>query len=242
MGTGPREMAWIADTYRSLYPDDINAIACVTGKPVTQSGIAGRIEATGRGVMYGLREFFGHPDDVREAGLEGGLAGKRIVVQGLGNVGFHAAMFLSDECDAGIVGIIERDGGLWNENGLNVQDVAEYLREHGGVKGYPDAQFVEDGRRLLEAECDILIPAALEGQITRNNAERIRARVIAEAANGPVTFEADETLRRRGVIVIPDTYLNAGGVTVSYFEWIKNISHIRFGRLENRLDQVPRTS
>ena len=238
MGTGPREMAWIADTYRSLYPDDINAIACVTGKPVTQSGIAGRLEATGRGVMYGLREFFSHPDDVRAAGLEGSLAGKRIVVQGFGNVGFHAAMFLADECDARIVGIIERDGGLWNEDGLDVHDVGEYLREHGGVRGYGDARFVEDGRSLLEAECDILIPAALEGQITRNNAERIQARVIAEAANGPVTFEADEILRRRGVVVIPDAYLNAGGVTVSYFEWIKNISHIRFGRLENRLDQA----
>ncbi len=238
MGTGPREMAWIADTYRSLYPDDINAIACVTGKPVTQSGIAGRVEATGRGVMYGLREFFSHPDDVRAAGLEGGLAGKKIVVQGFGNVGFHAAMFLRDECDAVIVGIIERDGGLWNAQGLDPSAVGDHMREHGGVRGFPDAQFVENGRQLLEAECDILIPAALEGQITRHNAANIRARVVAEAANGPVTFEADQILRRRGIIVLPDAYLNAGGVTVSYFEWIKNISHIRFGRLENRLDQA----
>jgi len=239
MGTGPQEMAWIADEYRSLYPDDINAIACVTGKPPTQGGVQGRVEATGRGVQYGLREFFRHDEDVALAHLEGGLDGKRIVVQGLGNVGYHAAKFLRDEDGARIIAIIERDGALINEqDGLNVEEVSHYLRENHGVRGFPDAQYVENGRTLLETECDILLLAALEGQITSENASRIHAPLIAEAANGPITFEADEQLRSTGTVVIPDVYLNAGGVTVSYFEWIKNISHVRFGRLENRLEQV----
>ncbi len=237
MGTGAREMAWIADTYRKLYPHDINAIACVTGKPVTQSGIQGRVEATGRGVQYGLREFFRHADDVKLAGLSSGLGGKRIVIQGLGNVGYHAARFLEHEDDAKIVGIIERDGGLFDENGLSVERIHAYMYANQGIAGYPDATYVEDGLTLLEAECDVLIPAALEGQITAKNAPRIKTKLIAEAANGPVTYAADEHLRKRGVVIIPDMYLNAGGVTVSYFEWIKNLSHIRFGRMDKRLDE-----
>lgn len=238
MGTGPREMAWIADTYRTLYPHDINAIACVTGKPVSQGGIVGRHEATGRGVQYALREFFRHPEDVATAGLKGGLEGSRIVVQGLGNVGYHLAKFLQEEDGVRVVGLIERDGALVSEKGIEVEKVSAYMREHGGVRGYPDAQFVADGRSVLEAECDILIPAAVEAQITHENADRIKAAVVAEAANGPVTYEADKILRERGKIVIPDAYLNAGGVTVSYFEWIKNLSHIRFGRLQRRLDEM----
>ncbi len=238
MGTGPREMAWIADTYRTLYPHDINAIACVTGKPVSQGGIAGRHEATGRGVQYALREFFRHPEDVKEAGLKGGLEGCRIIVQGLGKVGYHLAKFLQEEDGARIIGVIERDGALLSNKGLDVEQIAQYMRENGGLSGYPDAQFVEDGKSVLEAECDILIPAALEAQITSENAGRIKASLIAEAANGPVTFEADRILRERGKTIIPDAFLNAGGVTVSYFEWIKNLSHIRFGRLQRRLDEM----
>jgi len=238
MGTGPREMAWIADTYKSLYPDDVNAIACVTGKPTSLSGIQGRVEATGRGVVFGLREFFRHPKDVEAAGLTGRIEGKRAVVQGLGNVGYHAATILQHEDGVKIVGIIERDGGLYDENGLSVETVAAYLYANGGIRGYPDAHFVDNGRDLLEADCDILIPAALEGQIDVDNAERIRAPLIAEAANGPVTFGADEILRRRGVVILPDIYLNAGGVTVSYFEWVKNLSHVRFGRLGRRLEEA----
>lgn len=238
MGTGPREMAWIADTYRTFFPGDINAIACVTGKPLTQGGIAGRVEATGRGVQYALREFFRHPEDSRRAGLEGGLEGKRIVIQGLGNVGYHAAKFLSEEDGARIVAIIERDGALLDEQGLPVEAVTAYLHEHGGVKGFPAASYVADGHSVLEADCDILIPAALESQITIHNAPRLRAALIAEAANGPVTFAADEYLRSHGKVLIPDIYLNAGGVVVSYFEWIKNISHIRFGRLGRRYDEL----
>ncbi len=238
MGTGTREMAWIADTYRMLHPHDINAIACVTGKPVSQGGIDGRVEATGRGVFYALQEFFRHPEDVRDAGLEGGLEGKRVIVQGLGNVGFHAVKFLQELEGARITGIAERDGAILSEKGFDVESVAAYIREHGGVRDYPDAVYIEDGRAALEEECDILIPAALEGQITLENAPRLKTKLIAEAANGPVTFEANEYLRDQGVIILPDAFLNAGGVTVSYFEWIKNLSHIRFGRLDRRHEEI----
>ena len=238
MGTGTREMAWIVDTYRTLHPHDLNANACVTGKPVSQGGIAGRVEATGRGVYYALQEFFRHPDDVRNAGLEGGLEGKRAVVQGLGNVGYHAAKFLSELDGVKITGIIERDGAVVSDSGLDVEAVAQHIKETGGVKGYGGGNFVENGVSVLEADCDILIPAALEAQITLHNAPRIKAPLIVEAANGPVTFEADTYLREHGKVIIPDAYVNAGGVTVSYFEWIKNLSHIRFGRLDRRHEEL----
>jgi len=238
MGTGEREMAWIADTYRKLHPEELNAIACVTGKPRTQGGIDGRVEATGRGIQFGLREFFRHPKDVERAGLSGGLAGKRVVVQGLGNVGHHAARFLQEEDDARIVAVIERDGAVISDEGLPVEKLTRHVRETGGVRGFSDARFVEDGASVLEHDCDVLLPAALEAQITRRNAPRIRAPLIAEGANGPVTFAADEILRERGKTVIPDVYLNAGGVTVSYFEWVKNVSHMRFGRLDRRIEEA----
>lgn len=238
MGTGPREMAWIADTYRDMKPDELNAFACVTGKPVTNGGVEGRAEATGRGVQYALREFFRHPDDVKLARLTGSLDGKRIVVQGLGNVGYHATKFLSEEDGAKITCIIGRDGALVDENGLSVEAVKAYKDETGGFSGFPDTQFDPDGPRYLGLDCDILVPAALEGQITIHNVDDIQANLIAEAANGPVTFEADARLRERGIIILPDAYANAGGVTVSYFEWIRNLSHIRFGRLERRLDEL----
>ncbi len=231
MGTGAREMAWMADAYKILHPEDINAIACITGKPVSQGGIVGR------GVQYGLREYFRHPDDVKRAQLDGNLEGKRIIIQGLGNVGYHAAKYLSEEDGALIVGIIERDGAVFSNKGIDVEAVSSHRMEHTHLVDFPGVQYIEDGPSLLEADCDILIPAALEAQITARNADRIRAPLIAEAANGPVTFAADELLRQRGTVTIPDAYLNAGGVTVSYFEWIKNISHIRFGRLHRRLDE-----
>jgi glutamate dehydrogenase (NAD(P)+) len=234
MGTGPREMAWIADTYMQHCPDDINGLGCVTGKPVSLGGIPGRTEATGRGVVYGIREFFRHSEDTKKAGLEGTLEGKTVIVQGLGNVGYHTAKILESEDGAKIIGIIEHDGALMDRNGLNVETVNTYNKEHGGVKGYPDAQYFENGDAILEEECDLLIPAALEGAIHMENAPRIKAKLIAEAANGPVTFGADAILKQKGVVMIPDIYLNAGGVIVSYFEWIKNLSHIRFGRLTRR--------
>lgn len=237
MGTGEREMAWIVDTYRMLHPHDINYLGAVTGKPVATGGIRGRTEATGRGVQYAIREFFRHPNDVKPTGLSGGLAGKRVIVQGLGNVGYHAAKFLREEDDVRIVAIIERDGALLDDNGLDPDDVLQYIRQHRTIKDYPKATFVEEGRLCLESECDILIPAALENQITESNAARIQARLVVEGANGPTTYGADEILRSRGIVILPDFYVNAGGVTVSYFEWIKNLSHIRFGRMQRRLDE-----
>ena len=238
MGTGEREMAWMADQYARMNTTDINAKACVTGKPLNAGGIAGRVEATGRGVQYALREFFREPADVQRAGLTGTLDGKRVIVQGLGNVGYHAAHFLQEEDGAKVIAVIERDGALFSETGLDVHSVHDWIGTHGGVAGYPHAQFVEEGATLLEEECDILIPAALEGVINLGNAERIQAKLIIEAANGPITFGADEVLRKKGIVIIPDLYANAGGVTVSYFEWVKNLSHIRFGRMQRRQEEA----
>lgn len=237
VGTGQREMAWMADTYKHLRPDDINYIACVTGKPVHHGGIQGRIEATGRGVQYAIHEFFRYADDLKTADLAGDLEGKTCVIQGLGNVGYHAAKFLSEDDGVKITAVIERDGALVNDEGISIQDLYNHIEEHNGIKNYPCAQFIENGIAVLEKPCDILIPAALENQITLENADRIHAKLIVEAANGPISFGADELLNKRGVIVIPDAYANAGGVTVSYFEWIRNISHIRFGRMQRRHDE-----
>ncbi|MGB5557378.1 MAG: Glu/Leu/Phe/Val dehydrogenase [Paracoccaceae bacterium] len=238
MGTGEREMAWIADQYARMNTTDINSRACVTGKPLNAGGIAGRVEATGRGVEYALQEFFRHPEDVAAAKLSGSLDGKRVIVQGLGNVGYHAAKFLSEEDGCRIIGIVERDGALVNEKGLDVEAVHRWIGSHGGVSGYADATYVKDGAKVLEEECDILIPAALEGVINMSNAARIKAPLIIEAANGPITAGADEVLRDKGTVIIPDMYANAGGVTVSYFEWVKNLSHIRFGRMQRRSEEA----
>ena len=230
MGTGEREMAWIADQYARMNTTDINARACVTGKPINLGGIQGRIEATGRGVQYAIREFFREPLDIAKAGLKGTIEGKRVVIQGLGNVGYHAAKFLSQEDGA----IMERDGAISSDQGLNIDDVRDWIAKNGGVKGFPGATYHENGSALLEAECDILIPAALEEVIHKDNAANVKASLVVEAANGPVTSGADEILRKKGCVIIPDMYANAGGVTVSYFEWVKNLSHIRFGRMQRR--------
>ena len=238
MGTSEREMAWIVDQYQRMNTTDINAAACVTGKPLHQGGIAGRVEATGRGLQYGLREFFRHPEDVAKAGLTGGIEGKRVIVQGLGNVGYHTAKFLSEEDGAIITGIIERDGAIFASGGLEVEAVRDWIRLNGGVKDFPGATFTADGAAMLETDCDILIPAAMEGVINLSNAARIKAPLIVEAANGPVTAGADAVLREKGAVLIPDMYANAGGVTVSYFEWVKNLSHIHFGRMERRQEEA----
>ena len=238
MGTGEREMAWMMDTYKHLYPEDINYLGCVTGKPVAHGGIEGRVEATGRGVVYALREFFRHPTDVAAAGLDGGLDGKSVIVQGLGNVGFHTAHILQTEDSARIVGIIEHDGALLNEAGLDVAAVRAWMNDHKGVAGYPDATWVEQGPHALSHPCDILIPAAFESVIHGENAECIQAKLVCEAANGPVTFAADQILRKRGITILPDAYVNAGGVTVSYFEWIRNLAHVRFGRMQRRYEET----
>ena len=236
MGTGEREMAWMADEYRALYPSDIDALACVTGKPATQGGMRGRRQATGRGVHYVVREFFGHREDVARCGLEGDLEGKRVIVQGFGDVGFNAARYLVEDEGVRLVGVVERDGAIVSDAGLSPGAIAEHLARTGGVEGFPGSRFVADGNSVLTADCDILIPAAVENQVTTENATRIRAPLIVEAANGPVTFAAEQTLLQRGRIILPDLLVNAGGVTLSYFEWVSNVSHMRFGRLSRRLD------
>ena len=235
VGTGEREMAWMADEYKRLHPSEINAWACVTGKPVTKGGIAGRTEATGRGVEYALRAFFDHPDDVAKTGMTPGLAGKRIIVQGLGNVGYHAAKFLSEEDGALITHVLERDGAVVDESGIDIEALKSHIGETGSVRGFTG--YIDSGMEMLEADADILIPAAMELVITEANAGRIKTPLIIEAANGPVSAEADSILRDRGTVIIPDLYANAGGVTVSYFEWIKNLSRIRFGRMQRRAEE-----
>jgi glutamate dehydrogenase (NAD(P)+) len=236
-GSGPREMAWIADTYATFKYDDLNALGCVTGKPLGQGGIQGRTEATGQGVYFGIREALSHPEDVKELGLTIGIPGKRFIVQGLGNVGFYAAKFCS-EGGGIIVGIAEREGGIYNEKGLDVEAVFKHRKESGSILNYPGAKNIENSLSVLEMDCDVLIPAALENQITKDNAPRIKAKIIAEGANGPVTNEAEEILTQKKVMIIPDLFLNAGGVTVSYFEWLKNLSHVRFGRMEKRFQEM----
>jgi glutamate dehydrogenase (NAD(P)+) len=236
-GTGPREMSWIADTYTSLTAGELNSLACVTGKPIAQGGIRGRNEATGRGVYFGVREACEVAEDMRQLDLEPGLAGKRVVIQGLGNVGYHAARFLADD-GAVLVGFAEYEGAIHDPNGLDLESVMAHRRETGSILDYPGATNLERSIDALELACDILVPAALENQVTGENAPRIRAKIVAEAANGPLTFDADHVLEQRGVMVIPDTYLNSGGVTVSYFEWVKNLSHVRFGRLQRRFDEA----
>ena len=232
MGTGEREMAWIADEYRRLNPTDLNAWACVTGKPLGKGGIAGRTEATGRGVQYTLQEFFRHHKDVKKTGLSAGLGGKRVIVQGLGNVGYHAALFLSQHDGCCITHVLERGGAIVDPKGIDIAALHEHMIETGSIEGYPGC--INGGAEMLEADADILIPAAMEGVIDETNASRIRAPLIIEAANGPVTAAGDAILRNNGVVIIPDFCANAGGVTVSYFEWIKNLTHIRFGRMQRR--------
>ena len=236
-GTGPREMAWIYDTYSAFYPGAIDAMACVTGKPVTQGGVRGRVEATGRGVFFGLREVCDQADDMKALGLSRGLEGKRVIVQGLGNVGYHTAKFCQ-EAGCLIVGLSEREGGIYRAEGLDVDAVVQFQKETKSIVNFPGARNVAPTNVTLELDCDILIPAALEGQLTRENAPKLRAKIVAEAANGPTTAEAEKILLDRGVLIVPDIYLNAGGVTVSYFEWIKNLSHVRFGRVGKRFEEA----
>jgi glutamate dehydrogenase (NAD(P)+) len=238
MGTGEREMAWIADQYHRMATTDINARACVTGKPLNAGGIRGRVEATGRGIQYVAREFFRHEEDVSIAGLSGGLQGKTVVVQGLGNVGYHAAKFLSEEDGCRVIAIAEYNGGISSPDGIDVEAAKTWMQATGSFEGFPGATYVADAKLLLETACDILIPAALEGVIHAGNAERISCKLLIEAANGPVTAGGDAILRQRGIVVIPDLFANAGGVTVSYFEWVKNLSHIRFGRMQRREEEA----
>jgi len=236
-GTGEREMAWIADTYMAIHSGQLDALACVTGKPVTQGGIRGRKEATGRGVFYALREACAQKEDMKALGLSPGLEGKRLVIQGLGNVGYHTAKFCREN-GALVIGVAERDGAILHAKGLHEDKVLQHKEETGSILNFPGAANLPTSLSALEAECDVLIPAALENQITRENAPRIRAKIVLEAANGPTTPEAEEILRQKGTFIIPDLYANSGGVTVSYFEWLKNLSHVRFGRMGKRYEET----
>jgi glutamate dehydrogenase (NAD(P)+) len=236
VGTGPREMAWIADTYSQLRAGELDALACVTGKPVSAGGIRGRAEATGRGVYYAVREVCGVGEDMKALGLSTGIPGKRVVIQGLGNVGYHAARFFQLG-GALVVGISESEGAISDPKGLDIEKLMEHRRERRSILDFPGATNLARREDALELECDILIPAALERQISAENAPHVKAKIVAEAANGPTTPEADEILGQRGVMVIPDAFVNAGGVTVSYFEWVKNLGHVRFGRMQKRFEQ-----
>ncbi|HEY2721109.1 MAG TPA: Glu/Leu/Phe/Val dehydrogenase [Chitinophagaceae bacterium] len=235
-GTGEREMSWILDTYSSLRPGEIDAAGCVTGKPVTQGGVRGRREATGLGVFFGLREVCSMPDLMNKLKMSPGVEGKRIIVQGLGNVGYHTAKFFED-AGAKVIALAEYEGAIRSDNGLDVDEVFEHRRKTGSILNFPGAENFSKNTEALEMECDILIPAALENVIDAENASRVKAKMIGEAANGPLTPEADEIFSKKGIVVVPDMYLNAGGVTVSYFEWLKNLSHVRYGRMEKRFTE-----
>jgi glutamate dehydrogenase (NAD(P)+) len=235
-GTGEREMAWILDTYAAMKPGEIDAAGCVTGKPVTQGGVRGRKEATGLGVFYGVREICNMKDQMDKLGLTTGIKGKRVVVQGLGNVGYHAAKFFR-EGGAIVTCIAEHDCAVYCETGLNEEELWLFKQKTGSIINFPGTTTLSNTLEALEVDCDILIPAALENVINKDNAPKVKAKIIGEAANGPLTPEADEIFTQKGVLVVPDMYLNAGGVTVSYFEWLKNLSHVRYGRLEKRFTE-----
>jgi glutamate dehydrogenase (NAD(P)+) len=235
-GTGEREMAWIVDTYQSLKPGEIDAAGCVTGKPISLGGVRGRKEATGLGVFYGVREVCMMEDVMTKLGMKTGIEGKEVVVQGLGNVGFYTAKFFREH-GAKLIAIAEYEGAIYSKDGLNEEEVFNHRKKTGSILNFPGATNIENSKEALELECDILIPAALENVIDGENAPRIKAKMIGEAANGPLTPEADDIFAKKGILVVPDMYLNAGGVTVSYFEWLKNLSHVRYGRLEKRFTE-----
>lgn len=236
-GTGPREMSWIADTYASV-SDELDAMACVTGKPVTQGGIRGRNEATGRGVYYGLKAACEDTELMAHYSLEPGLENKTVIVQGFGNVGYHSAKFMSKLGKSKIIAVVEYDGIVTNSKGLDVEALFAHKLKTGSIKGFVGAEsFIADPSQFVSMECDVLIPAALESQVTLKNVDQLRAKIIGEGANGPITSLASDKLFARKVLVVPDVYLNAGGVTVSYFEWVKNLSHMRFGRMEKKFQE-----
>ena len=234
IGTSSLEMAWIADEYRKINPTDINAVACVTGKPINKNGLIGREEATGRGIQFIVREFFRNEDIYSKLKLDNNLNTKTMIVQGIGNVGYHLAKFLTTEDKVKLVGIAEYNGGIISKDGIDIEKAKKFFDKKGTLNGFPNSKYIKDGSLILNKECDILIPAAREGVISKSNANLIRAKLIVEAANGPITYKADSILRRKNIFIIPDVLANAGGVAVSYFEWVKNIRHIRFGRLEKR--------
>jgi len=236
VGTSQREMGWILDAYKSLRPDDINHAACVTGKSTDHGGITGRLEATGRGVCEALKEFFRHSNELAKHDIQGTLSDQTIIIQGFGNVGLNSAKALFDN-GAKIIGVAEREGGIFSEDGIDIYQLEKYQNEKQTILNFPNTQNVKKSIDLLSYKCDVLIPAALEGVITLNNADTIQAKIICEGANGPITYRANKKLLEKKKVIIPDIYANAGGVTVSYFEWIRNTSHIRMGRLNKRYEE-----
>ena len=241
-GTGAREMGWILDTYLFMKPGELNGYGCVTGKPVALNGIRGRAEATGRGVVFSLKSACSFEDDMKKIGLTTGLKDKTVVVQGLGNVGYYSAKIISEEYKSKVISISEYEGAVYNENGIDIEALFQHRQKTGSIMDFPGAKNLATREEALELECDILIPAALEAQLTIKNADKIKAKIISEGANGPVTAEADEIFIKKGIMVLPDMYANAGGVTVSYFEWLKNLSHVRFGRMNKRFEEGTQTN
>ena len=242
LGTGPREMAWIADTYRHFVHDDVDGIACVTGKPVTQGGVRGRNEATGLGVYFAVREFLKYDEVKNKTGLRDGLVGASVIIQGFGNVGSWAAHFFVEN-GAKVVGVVERDGAIFARNGIDVAALKEFMQTNHTIKGFtgPGVEYFQDVSNVLHRECDILIPAAMEQQIHMGNVNKIQAKMVVEAANGPTTPAASKALLSNGVVILPDLLVNAGGVVVSYFEWLKNLSHVRFGRMNKRWEEYSKS-
>lgn len=237
VGTGEREMGWIADTYKHMGPDRLNSRACVTGKSISMHGIPGRQEATGLGVAHALEIACADPGEMRRLGLGSDLGDKRVIVQGFGKVGFHAARTLAER-GASIVGVSDHTGGVYAADGLDPHALLAHREDAGSFAGFAGVTEFANPDELLVQDCEILVPAALHHAITPENAPAIRAKLIAEGANGPVDPQADVILRDRGCLVIPDIYANAGGVVVSYFEWIKNLSHISFERMTRRYQQL----
>ena len=237
IGTSEKEMVWIMDAYKNLFPEDINYLACVTGKPVEHGGISGRDGATGRGAEEAIREYFRQPKLLKKTKLKEKLKDNSIIIQGFGKVGKTLALDLYNRDQGKIIAIGDASGYLINQYGIDINKLSKHYLKNKKIDQFKGAKFIKKAQDVLLLNCDILIPAATESVITLNNVNKIKAKLIIEAANGPITYRADQILNKRGVHILPDIFVNAGGVVVSYYEWVKNISHIRFGRLQRRFDE-----
>ena len=235
MGTNEQTMTWIKDTYVNVKGEtDINAEGCCTGKFISQGGIEGRTESTGLGVYYAVRELLNTQSFVDRCGLTTGIEGKTFVVQGFGAVGYWASKFI--ERDGGkIVCVVEYNSACYNPDGLDVESVKAHMAKHGTLANYPGADTVsEHPQQFLLQPADCMIPAAVEKSLHRGNAEHIQCKAIFEGANGPTTYAAEQIFLRRGIVCAPDMLVNGGGVTCSYFEWLKNLDHVAPGRLTKK--------